>query len=307
MTFNIISAGDPVLAAPIMQNFRHVNYGGALLPVNSSGAGINNTLDIGSSSYKWKDAFLSGGLNVGSATGAGTGSIVMRNDQAAFTGVLIDNRSTSAGSYSGISIGSNSIGTPQWYITRENQSTGRLDVALTYGAPMVTITANGNVGIGTTAPDKKLEINSSTGACLRLTYNDSNGSATTYSDFTVLSSGILYIQPTGGAMQISGDFTASGNIVSGQTQAGGRTIYSQSFVADGGLSSFGTILCAGYQRECGFTLYKNSGLNGCATIFLDAENNTNYFLWVDNSGKLRISTASTDIGTTGGTVVGTQS
>ena len=45
------------------------------------------------------------------------------------------------------------------------------------------------IGIGTTAPAKQLEINSSTGNCLRLTYNDSNGSATHYADFNIASSG----------------------------------------------------------------------------------------------------------------------
>jgi len=49
----------------------------------------------------------------------------------------------------------------------------------------------GNLGIGTTSADKQLEINSSTGACLRLTYNDSNGSATNYSDLSVSAAGAL--------------------------------------------------------------------------------------------------------------------
>jgi hypothetical protein len=55
--------------------------------------------------------------------------------------------------------------------------------------------ANGYVGIGTTAPDKKLEINSATGDCLRLTYNDSDGNATYYSDFAVSSEGALTVTP----------------------------------------------------------------------------------------------------------------
>ncbi|CAG0948027.1 hypothetical protein ANRL1_04840 [Anaerolineae bacterium] len=54
----------------------------------------------------------------------------------------------------------------------------------------------GNVGIGTTAPDKKVEINSATGACLRLTYNDASGSAATFVDFDVTSVGTLNITPT---------------------------------------------------------------------------------------------------------------
>lgn len=70
----------------------------------------------------------------------------------------------------------------------------------------ITILANGNVGIGTTAPDKSLEINSATGACLRLTYNDANGSASNYTDFSVSSGGDLTIAPSGGDGIITGNF-----------------------------------------------------------------------------------------------------
>jgi len=61
-----------------------------------------------------------------------------------------------------------------------------------------------SLGIGTTDPDKQVEINSSTGACLRLTYNDSNGSATNYTDLAVSSGGDLTITPSGGNATISG-------------------------------------------------------------------------------------------------------
>ena len=60
MTFNIISDGDPGLASPVMQNFRHVNYGNDLIPVNSTGVGTSNTLDLGTATYKWKDLYVDG-------------------------------------------------------------------------------------------------------------------------------------------------------------------------------------------------------------------------------------------------------
>lgn len=66
-------------------------------------------------------------------------------------------------------------------------------------AESARIDANGYLGIGTTAPDKQLEINSATGANLRLTYNDSNGSAANYTDFSVGSDGGLTISPTNSA------------------------------------------------------------------------------------------------------------
>jgi hypothetical protein len=66
-----------------------------------------------------------------------------------------------------------------------------------------TSTLSGVVGVGTTAPDKKLEINSATGDCLRLTYNDADGSATNYTDLLITSGGDLTITPSGGDVNIS--------------------------------------------------------------------------------------------------------
>lgn len=64
------------------------------------------------------------------------------------------------------------------------------------------ITNAGRVGIGTTAPDKVVEINSADGNNLRLTYNDSNGSATNYVDLLTTSAGDLTITPSGGSVSM---------------------------------------------------------------------------------------------------------
>ncbi len=66
-----------------------------------------------------------------------------------------------------------------------------------------TLNVTGAVGVGTSAPDKKVEINSSTGDCLRLTYNDSDGTATNYTDLLISSSGDLTITPSGGDINLS--------------------------------------------------------------------------------------------------------
>jgi hypothetical protein len=71
-----------------------------------------------------------------------------------------------------------------------------------------TIKDTGNVGIGTTAPDKQLEVNSATGAVFRGTYNDANGSAANYFDMAVSSGGDLTITPSGGDVNIEGTLTA---------------------------------------------------------------------------------------------------
>ncbi len=81
----------------------------------------------------------------------------------------------------------------------------------TAAATRLAIDNNGKVGIGTTAPDKQLEINSADGNNLRLTYNDANGSAANYVDFLTSSTGDLTITPSGGDISLgSANLTTSG-------------------------------------------------------------------------------------------------
>jgi hypothetical protein len=72
-------------------------------------------------------------------------------------------------------------------------------------AESLRITGAGRLGLGTTAPDKALEINSADGTCLRLTYNDSNGTASNYVDYAVTSSGDGTITPSGGDLSVAGN------------------------------------------------------------------------------------------------------
>ena len=65
------------------------------------------------------------------------------------------------------------------------------------GAETMRITDVGLVGIGTNAPDAQLEINSTTGNCLRLTYNDANGGAVNFSTLTTSSDGNLSLFSSG--------------------------------------------------------------------------------------------------------------
>jgi hypothetical protein len=74
---------------------------------------------------------------------------------------------------------------------------------------VLTLTGPGLVGVRTTAPDRQVEINSATGDCLRLTYNDSNGSAANYADFAVSSAGNLTVTPSGGLASLVGDFAVA--------------------------------------------------------------------------------------------------
>ena len=69
------------------------------------------------------------------------------------------------------------------------------------------ISPNGKIGINivdtAASIDRQLEINSDIGQCLRLSYNDNNGSATNKVDLDVSSSGDFIIQPTNKILYIS--------------------------------------------------------------------------------------------------------
>lgn len=72
------------------------------------------------------------------------------------------------------------------------------------GTKALTALTTGLVGIGTTGPAMALEVNHATGQNLRLTYNDSDGSAVVYTDFTLSAAGDLTIAPTGGDVLVTG-------------------------------------------------------------------------------------------------------
>ena len=68
-----------------------------------------------------------------------------------------------------------------------------------------------------------------------------------------------------------------------------------------------SVVVSGGARAQSFSVYKHSGItNPCGYVSLNAEDNALNFLWTDNSDILRISTTATNIGTTGGSVVGDQ-
>jgi hypothetical protein len=68
----------------------------------------------------------------------------------------------------------------------------------------IRILSGGNVGIGTTAADKALEVNLGTTSHLRLTYNDGNGSAANYVDYGTSSGGNATIAPSSGIVAVTG-------------------------------------------------------------------------------------------------------
>ena len=82
---------------------------------------------------------------------------------------------------------------------------------------------NEKIGINTSAPDKDLEINNSSGGAIRLTYNDANGSASNYADISVGANGALTLATVDGD-GVAGDLTldADGDII---LDAAGNNVY----------------------------------------------------------------------------------
>jgi hypothetical protein len=101
-------------------------------------------------------------------------------------------------------------------IATERQATSAAYDMVFYGwsgsasTDYLRIESGGELGIGTSGPDAKLEINSATGDNLQLTYNDADGGATTNSQLTMDSSGDLTINNTGTKTVIADDLQISG-------------------------------------------------------------------------------------------------
>lgn len=116
-----------------------------------------------------------------------------------------------------------------------------IDSAGAVTSTRVIIKDNGFVGINTTGTDKQLEINSSTGSCLRLTYDDDSGSATYYTDYAVTSDGNATITPSGGAITLTSTLSVTGAIngvtVSNGPDAFTLTVGASSLVVDSGALS----------------------------------------------------------------------
>lgn len=117
-----------------------------------------------------------------------------------------------------------------------NDASGDYDFRVESDADANALVVDGGlnaVGIGTSAPDKKLEINSATGACMRHTYNDNNGSATNYVDYSVSSSGDATITPSGGDVNVAGNMTAGadGKLTIGSWTSAGYGILKYSTLA----------------------------------------------------------------------------
>lgn len=130
------------------------------------------------------------------------------------------------------------------------------------GAEGLRIINSGSVGIGTTGPDRQLEINNASGNNLRLTYNDSNGSATNYVDFLTSSSGNLTIVPVTGGNVTVGATGAPGSITI--HQPAGNYYPTLSFESNGAAGSNiqGYLTNMYLNTGAAGHVYANMGANG---------------------------------------------
>ena len=169
--FNVLGAGNFTSNLTIDENVFFVNA-------------INNRVGIGTSTPQ-NTLNVVGDLNV-------TGNFSSRGNMT-FTG--LNNYIIFSGAGGGLQTAYDPISI---YADTDNNGAGNL---INLGGNgfnnYLTLSNTGYVGIGTTIPDKVLEINSATGANLRLTYNDADGSATNYADFSMADDGALTIQTAG--------------------------------------------------------------------------------------------------------------
>lgn len=171
----------------------------ANLHVSSSGGSNSLASGIGN-----PPLFVDSGANLYNAEFTGKG---------AYTGFLVTNSTVGGRPFFQFYNNANSK-----TFTQQLETNG--DFSIREGTASGTIrfvikVTTGNVGIGTSNPDKALEINSPNGNNLRLTYNDSNGSATYYTDLLVDSTGNLTITPVGGRVTVNGDIVGR-NLISEQ-------------------------------------------------------------------------------------------
>lgn len=88
MTFNNIQNGDPLDPSKVMENFRHRNFGSDLLPSDASGNPVDNTLDLGSATYAWKDAYVNNLIVNGEFSVANQPVLVVYNGSVTFNQTL---------------------------------------------------------------------------------------------------------------------------------------------------------------------------------------------------------------------------
>ena len=172
----------------------------------------------------------------------------------------------------------------------------------------------------------KLTINDTTTAQIQLGYSDSiygrigRNSSGNY-EFSSYESGsnLLFGTTTStGSTTERARIDSSGRLLVGTSSSVSSTALIQAYKPSGELQcvvnsgSLGNAEVVVFTANAGgrlsqFGAYKHSGItNPCSYYYLEQQNGAGQVFWVDDSGNFRLSTSGGNIGTTGGTVVGTQ-
>lgn len=106
-----------------------------------------------------------------------------------------------------------------------------------------------------------------------------------------------------GQVTDAGFWTLGPSGLVGTHQVNGRVTATSTVASNGDESYF---QASNGTRASVLSLYKHSGLNPTSYLGLTQENGQFNFYWSDNSNDFRYSTASGHVGTTSGTVIGTQ-
>lgn len=91
-------------------------------------------------------------------------------------------------------------------------SNGSINI-ITNNQNAMTLTASQKVGINTTLPSKRLDVNDPFGECLRLIYDDNLGRNIRYTDFIIDPNGNLQIIPYNGSIKIPANINGNGLII----------------------------------------------------------------------------------------------
>ena len=145
---------------------------------------------------------------------------------------------------------------------------GNIGQITSNSARQIIFKSGGSMGIGTNTPNKQLSINSSTGGCLRLVYNNNSGTESNYTDLLVSSSGNLSLTPSGGTVYINSTLNTTSLKVDYLYSISG-SIYCENNLGIYTSTANKALAINDYAGNCMRLIYNNN--SGTETNYVDLE------------------------------------